>query len=217
VLGRLNFQHLSLTPNFFIFCPSLPRYLGILTCVAIGIGPTDSVLWIIVAYIPFRGGKQEGEGGVEAKLRAWYFKSRSPKMDSGEEKAASKSKRKFDAISWIWGILIPDRVARLALNRSHVGVIMTGGGPKPEAMRLYTNLAERFKRRQSEYSTLGMMRDDLVGPHMIVHVFTSLPNQVMRAGGSPEARSVWPSACLREFSLRADPRNGEQEAKEISR
>jgi hypothetical protein len=45
-------------------------------------------------------------------------------MDSGEEKAASK--RKFDAISWIWDILILDRVARSALNRSHVGVIMTG-------------------------------------------------------------------------------------------
>jgi hypothetical protein len=80
-----------------------PANLGILTCVTIGIGPTDSILWI-AAYIPFRGGKQEGEG-LEAKLRVWYFKCRAPKMDSGEEKAASK--KKFDAISWIWDILIP--------------------------------------------------------------------------------------------------------------
>jgi hypothetical protein len=42
-----------------------PTLLGILTCVIIGIGPTDSVLWI-AAYIPFRGEKQEGEG-LEAK------------------------------------------------------------------------------------------------------------------------------------------------------
>jgi hypothetical protein len=99
-----------------------PANLGILTCVTIGIGPTDSVLWI-AAYIPSRGGKQEGED-LEAKLRAWYFKCRAPKINSGEEKATSK--KKFDAISWIWDILIPDRVARSALNRSHVGVIMTG-------------------------------------------------------------------------------------------
>jgi hypothetical protein len=49
-------------------------------------------------------------------------------------------------------------------------------------MGLYTNLAERFKHLQSEYSPWGMMRDDLVGPHMIDHVFTSLPDQAMRAG-----------------------------------
>jgi hypothetical protein len=141
-----------------------PANLGILTCVTIGIGPTDSVLWI-AAYIPFRGGKQEEEG-LEAKLRAWYFKCRAPKMDSGKEKAASK--KKFDAISWIWDILIPDRVARSALNRGHVGVIMTGDlnhrydhrdescrslRVRTEAMGLYTNLAERFKHLQSEYST----------------------------------------------------------------
>jgi hypothetical protein len=174
-----------------------PALLDILTCVTIGIGPTDLVLWIAV-YIPFRGGKQEGEG-LKVKLRAWYFKCRVPKMDSGEEKADSK--RKFDGISWRWDILIPDRVARSALNRSHLGVIMTGDlnqrydhrdescrSPRvrTEATGLYTNLAERFKHLQSKYSTWGMMRDDLVGPYMIDHVFTLLPDQALRAGGSPK-------------------------------
>jgi hypothetical protein len=31
-----------------------------------------------------------------------------------------------------------------------------------------------------------MTRDDLVGPHMIDHVFTLLPDQAMRAGGTPK-------------------------------
>jgi hypothetical protein len=84
-----------------------PANLGILTCVTIWIGQTDSVLWIAV-YTPFRGEKQEGEA-LEGKLRAWYFKCRALKMDSGGKRAASKWK--FDAISWIWDILIPDRVA----------------------------------------------------------------------------------------------------------
>jgi hypothetical protein len=112
-------------------------------------------------------------------------------MDSGEEKAAIK--KKFDAISWIWDILIPDRVARSALNRSHVGVIITGDlnqkydhrdescrslRVRTEAMGLYTNLAERFKHLQSEYSTWGMMRDDLVGPHMIDHVLARCPLRI---------------------------------------
>jgi hypothetical protein len=31
-----------------------------------------------------------------------------------------------------------------------------------------------------------MMRNDLVGPHMIDYVFTLLPDQAMHAGGSPK-------------------------------
>jgi hypothetical protein len=173
-----------------------PANLGILTGVTIGIGPTDSVLWI-AAYIPCKGGKEEGNG-LEAKLRAWYFKTRAPSLVDGEEK--SEGDRKFDAISWIWDFLLPDRVARSQLNLSHVGVILTGDlnqrldnsdqsrrslRVRTEAMGLYANLAERFQHLDSKYSTWGRGRMDLKEVHMIDNVFTSLPDQVFRAGGSP--------------------------------
>jgi hypothetical protein len=149
-----------------------PANLGILTCVIISIGPTDSVLWI-AAYIPCKGGKEEGNG-LEAKLRAWYFKTRAPSLVDGKEK--SEGDRKFDAISWIWDFLLSDRVARSQMNQSHVGVILTGDlnqrldnsdqsrrslRVRTEAMGLYANLAERFQHLDSEYSTWG--RGRLVG------------------------------------------------------
>jgi hypothetical protein len=121
----------------------------------------------------------------------------------GEEK--SEGGRKFDAISWIWDFLLPDRVARSQLNQSHVGVILTGDlnqrldnsdqsrrslRVRTEAMGIYANLAERFQHLDSEYSTWGRGRLDLKGVHMIDHVFTLLPDQVFRAGGSP-SRAEW--------------------------
>jgi hypothetical protein len=125
-------------------------------------------------------------------------RTRAPSLVDGKEK--SEGDRKFNAISWIWNFLLPDRVARSQLNQSHVGVILTGDlnqrldnsdqsrrslRVRTEAMGLYANLAERFQHLDSEYSTWGRGRLDLKGVHMIDHVFTSLPDQVFRAGGSP--------------------------------
>ena len=170
-----------------------PAKLGILTCVTIGIGPTDSILWLGV-YVPFQG--KEDSGGLERKLKEWYKKYRLPQLKQGEEKDAAA---KFDTSNWIWDFLVADKIGRSALNRNHVGVILTGDlnqiydqgdettqslCVRTEALGLYTSLIERFQHVESEYHTHGMVGNN--GGRHIDHVFSSLPDTALTAGGSPQ-------------------------------
>jgi hypothetical protein len=64
--------------------------------VTIGVGPTDSVLWI-GAYIPHRNGREEGTG-LRVKLREWYrLNMTAPNVD-GEERDVDKG---FNVLDWL--------------------------------------------------------------------------------------------------------------------
>jgi hypothetical protein len=160
-----------------------PAELGILNCVTIGLGPTYSVLWI-AACIPYKGGNLDG-GGLEAKLRQWYLKNRAPTLDRGDKKEASKN---FDAIRWIWGHLLPNRIASSELNWAHVGVIFSGDlnqklkqwdetssslQVRAEGISLYTYLEERFQYLDQAYLTYQNQKRWI---YMIDNVFSLLPD-----------------------------------------
>jgi hypothetical protein len=168
--------------------------------VAIGVGPTDSVLWI-GAYIPHRNGREEGTG-LRVKLREWYrLNMTAPNVD-GEEREVDKS---FNVLDWLWNTPLANRIARAELNPLIKGVILTGdlnqryeSGAKgkralavrTETMGLTFSLAERFQELRCNYPTYGWAHKG-GGPH-IDHVFTSLPPESIVAGGTP-SDPVWGS------------------------
>jgi hypothetical protein len=177
-----------------------PAKLGVYTCVTIGVGPTDSVLWI-GAYVPHRNGREYGTG-LRVKLRDWYRLNILGPNVEGEVRAVDPS---FNVLDWLWSTPLANRIARAKLNPSIKGVLLTGdlnqqyeSGAKgeralavrTESMGLTSSLAERFQELGCNYLTYGWAHKG--GGTHIDHVFTSLPPEALVAGGTP-SDPVWGS------------------------
>jgi hypothetical protein len=144
-----------------------PVDLGIRAYVTIGVGPTDSLLWIGV-YTPHKHAREKG-AGLRIKLREWhrnhifkpYKKAEGPDLD-----------KKFSVLTWLWDQVLAARVARAELNPMIKGVILTGDlnheydgkantktalAVRTNTMGLYSSLADRFQQLNSKYATYGMM------------------------------------------------------------
>jgi hypothetical protein len=165
-----------------------------------GVGPTNSVLWI-GAYIPYRNGREEGTG-LRVKLREWYrLNMIAPNVD-GKERKVDKG---FNVLAWLWDTPLANRIARAELNPLIKGVILTSdlnqryeSGAKgekalavrTETMGLTSLLAERFQELRCDYPTYGWAHKG--GGTHIDHVFTSLPPEALVARGTP-SNPVWKS------------------------
>jgi hypothetical protein len=198
-----------------------PAKLGVYTCVTIGVGPTDSVLWI-GAYIPHRNGREEGTG-LRVKLRKWYrLNMTAPNVD-GEEREVDKS---FNVLDWLWNTPLANRIARAELNPLIKGVILTGDlnqryesrakgeralAVRTETIGLTSSLAERFQELRCDYPTYGWAHKG--GGTHIDHVFTSLPPRSTSSGRNPVRPSVGkcirPSPSVRELLYPGDWGNRE--------
>lgn len=139
-----------------------PGRFGIVTRVTLGLGKTDSTVWMGV-YVPWNGAHGRPTG-LQAKVLQWLT----------DTQPGIKGTADHNAQAWTWRV-IEDTIARSRLNRCHIGRIVMGDlnqayeGPDPnpeslyqrtQRLGLYTSWAARADERgpehwQGTYNTAG--------------------------------------------------------------